>query len=139
GDPAPAAPPGPTWALWKHEVVELFLLGADQRYLEIEVGPRGHHLALQLEGARNIVACCLPLDVHLTESGPPRWRLQTRIPRDLLPPGPHRANATAIHGLGAARRYLAWTPVPGPRPDFHRLSCFQTVDLPGSRVATRPD
>ena len=24
-DPPPAAPPGPTWALWEHEVVELFM------------------------------------------------------------------------------------------------------------------
>jgi hypothetical protein len=29
GDPAPEGRPGPTWALWEHEVVEVFLLGED--------------------------------------------------------------------------------------------------------------
>ena len=45
GDPPPCtpeggpAPVGATWALWDHEVVELFVLGADDHYTELELGP----------------------------------------------------------------------------------------------------
>ena len=35
--PAPASPPGATDQLWDYEVVELFLMGAEERYLEVEV------------------------------------------------------------------------------------------------------
>ena len=52
GDPKPDAPPGRLDGLWNFEVVELFLLGADQRYLELEFGPHGHHLALRFRGPR---------------------------------------------------------------------------------------
>jgi hypothetical protein len=129
GDPPASGPPGPTWGLWDHEVVELFVLGADERYTEIEIAPSGHHLVLQLQGCRNVVARELPLDLR-TESGDGRWTAQARIARALLPPGPHRVNAYGIHGLGEDRRYLACTPVPGPAPDFHRLDRFPSVMLP---------
>ncbi|MCK6504885.1 hypothetical protein L6R53_16055 [Myxococcota bacterium] len=132
GDPPPPAPPGPTWALWEHEVVELFVVGPGQRYLEVELGPHGHHLVLQLHGVRNVVARELPLDLRVTCAAG-RWQARARLPRALLPPGPHLANAYAIHGRGAGRRYLAWTPVPGPAPDFHRLPLFPAVTLPPRR------
>lgn len=128
-DPPPPGPPGPTWALWEHEVVELFILGPKDRYLEVEVGPHGHHLVLQLDGQRRIVAQQLPLDLQISH-GDRRWQARARLPRAWLPEGPHRGNAYAIHGLGPARRYLAWAPVPGPAPDFHRLSCFPPISLP---------
>ena len=41
GDPPPAGPPGPTEGLWEHEVVEAFLLGPGEEYLEVELGPHG--------------------------------------------------------------------------------------------------
>ena len=62
GDPAPIGPAGPTWALWEHEVVELFVLGSNGHYLELELGPHGHHLVLQLSGRRQVAARELPLD-----------------------------------------------------------------------------
>ncbi len=129
GDPPPPGPPGPTWGLWEYEVVELFVLGADDRYTEIEIAPSGHHLVLQLAGCRNVVARELPLELT-TEVGDGRWTAEARISRTLLPPGPHRVNAYGIHGLGAERRYLAWAAVPGAAPDFHRLSRFPSVTLP---------
>ena len=128
GDPEPTGPAGPTWGLWEHEVVELFIVGADERYTEIEVSPSGHHLVLQLEGRRNIVARELPLDLEVTRQQE-RWTGVARLHLDLLPPGPHTLNAYAIHGSGHARTYLAWAPVPGPSPDFHRLECFVPVAL----------
>lgn len=129
GDPAPAGPPGPTWALWEHEVVELFIVGADGTYLEIELGPHGHHLVLQLSGVRQIAARELPLEFRARVHND-AWVGLARVPRALLPPGPHRLNAFAIHGQGEARRYLCRTPLPGPKPDFHQPERFEELELP---------
>lgn len=128
GDAAPEGPPGPRPALWNHEVVELFVVGRHDRYLELEFGPHGHHLALQLDGVRNVVQSAMPLEFTARRDGA-RWFGEARVPAVWLPQGPHTANAYAIHGAGPARRYLAHTPVPGAAPDFHRLAFFQPVDL----------
>jgi hypothetical protein len=130
GDPPPDAPVGPTWALWEHEVVELFIAGPGEddgvHYLELELGPHGHHLALLLAGRRHIVGRELPLSVTTRQVGG-RWIAEATIPQSLLPTGPLRVNATAIHGQGADRRYLSLTPLPGGAPDFHQPQRF--VDL----------
>ncbi len=137
GDPPPSgadgqpAPVGSTPGLWEHEVVELMLLGDEDRYLELEVGPHGHYLALSLHGVRNAVARGMALQVETRPlaadgAGPggPRWSAAVTVPHALLPPGPLRLNAFAIAGVGAARRYLALSPAFGERPDFHVLSAF---------------
>ena len=128
GDPPPEGPPGPCWALWEREVVEVFILGPDERYTEVELSPHGHHLLLRLEGRRQIVARLLPLAFQAHIKGE-RWSGVAELPWTLLPPGPWRGNAYAIHGTGPARRYLAATPAPGPEPDFHRLECFPPLPL----------
>jgi hypothetical protein len=124
GDPAPAPPPGRCDGLWNFEVVELFLLGDDQHYLEIELGPHGHWLGLSLSGPRvrddDSVAIGFEVDRQRD-----RWSGRALIDRDWGPSGLDRANAYAIHGAGATRRYLAMTPVPGDGPDFHRLEHFK--------------
>lgn len=127
-DPAPPGPPGPCWELWEHEVVELLVLGEAERYTEIELGPHGHHLVLRLEGRRNIVERALAIAFRATREGG-RWRGEALIPGEYLPPRPWRGNAYSIHGQGSQRRYLAWTPVPGATPDFHRLESFAPLDL----------
>jgi hypothetical protein len=123
GDPPPTAPPGATDRLWEHEVVELFLVGADERYLEVELGPHGHHLVLRLRGRRRVEEQGLAIEFAARRSGM-RWSGRALVPAAWLPPGLARCNAYAIHGLGAERRHLAAFPVPGPEPDFHRLECF---------------
>ena len=128
GDPPPAGEPGPTWALWEHEVVELFLLGEDERYTEIEVGPYGHYLVLRLEGRRRVVEKLLPLNLVVARVGG-RWTCTARLEAGLLPVGALRGNAYAIHGDREGRRYLAWAPVPGEGPDFHRLEHFRPLTL----------
>lgn len=130
GDPLPLTPPGPVDGLWEFEVVELFVLGADERYLEIELGPGGHHLVLELLGRRSVVRSGMALDYAVERAGA-RWTGCARIPADWLPPGASRGNAYAIHGRGEARRHLAWTAVPGGAPDFHRLEHFGPLTLPG--------
>lgn len=135
-DPPPPGRPGPTDGLWEHEVVELFVVGGarggepEPEYTELELSPHGHYLLLRHRGVRQVVERLLAIDFTARISGG-RWRGAALLPRELLPAAPHRVNAFAIHGSGAERRYLAMTPVPGRRPDFHRLDVFETLELPG--------
>lgn len=133
GDAPPTTAPGSTAGLWNHEVVELFLYGAHEpgarepgahehraRYLELEFGPFGHYLALRFHGVRRRDGEARALDYRATREGD-RWRGRARVDASLLPPGLARCNAHAIHGLGAARRYLSAVPAPGTAtPDFHQ-------------------
>jgi hypothetical protein len=121
-DPAPDGPPGPTPELWNHEAVEVFLLGSNG-YLEAEFNPHGHYLVLFLTAPRRIARSLIPIDFASRIDGD-RWEGTAHLPRALLPRDPDRFNAYHVHGGGAARRYLAAFPVPGKRPDFHRLECF---------------
>ena len=123
GDAPPDAPPGQLWGLWNFEVVEVFLLGDQEQYLEIEVGPHGHHLVLSIEGVREVRARHLPTAVEINRVGD-RWRGRVEMSLELVPRGLRAYNAYAIHGRGEARRYLAAHPVPGQAPDFHQLSSF---------------
>ena len=127
-DPPPVGDPGPTEALWEHEVVEVFVVGPDDRYTEIEVGPWGHHLVLQLAGPRNAVARHLPLACSTRVEGP-RWTAEARLDSGLLPAGPHRVNAVAIRRVGGQRLFSAWSPLPGDRPDFHQIGSFPPLAL----------
>jgi hypothetical protein len=126
GDAPPPVPVGGVWKLWEHEVLELFLLGADgHRYLEIELGPHGHHLVLQLEGVRNIVRAPIPIQYVARRSGG-RWTGEARMSRTLLPAGPFRANAYRHQG----GKFYAAVAV-GPERDFHQLEKFVPFELDG--------
>jgi hypothetical protein len=98
GDASPSSAAGPTPGLWDFEVVELFLLGAGDRYLELEFGPHGHWLALQLEGRRNIVRTENSQRAVQFEAmrSAGRWRGTARIDASLLPDDLARANAYAM-------------------------------------------
>ena len=112
-----------------YEVVELFLLGADARYLELEFGPHGHSLGLVLSGVRHRVAVVDGVAYETTRSAG-RWRGRARLSATWLPPGLRAGNAFAIHGEGPERRHLAASPVPGESPDFHRIDCFPPLTAP---------
>lgn len=124
GDPPPVGPPGSTPELWQHEVVEVFFLGDDTRYLEVELSPHGHHLVLELHGVRCVTREGLPLR-YAASIRAGRWRGRASVPSALVPPGPLRINAFAMHGVAAGRRYLAWRAPGGSQPDFHRLDAFR--------------
>lgn len=126
GDPPPSAPVGATWGLWEHEVVEWFIAGPGEDYLEIELSPHGHHLALRLSGVRQVVERELPLSYTASRGGG-RWSGEARIPVAWLPAGPWRVNAYGIHGLNDARIYLAAYPTSGQAPDFHQLDSFRPL------------
>lgn len=125
-DPPPIAAPGSCEGLWEFEVAELFLVGPGHRYLELELGPHGHHLLLHLEGIRRRVAVVENVDYRATILGD-RWRGSARLPRAILPDPIVAYNTFAIHG--SPRVYLAHHPVGGERPDFHRVDAF--VPWPG--------
>jgi hypothetical protein len=138
GDPAPAGEAGPTDRLWEYEVAELFIADAEDRYLEIELSPHGHHLVLELHGVRRVVRSQLPIayTVHIDEtrqSAHPelqgRYRGRARIPLEYLPAAPTRVNAYLIHGVAANRCYCAHSPPRGEVPDFHRLDSFVSLRL----------
>ena len=120
GDPLPESND-----LWEFEVVELMLVGAGDTYLEVELSPHGHYLVLFLRGERHVVHRGVVLDYRADIEGH-RWRGVAQIPIGWLPLETNRLNAFAMHGTGQKRRYLAWRPTRGPRPDFHRLAEFGT-------------
>jgi hypothetical protein len=128
GDAPPAVPAGSTDRLWEHEVVELFLLREPDHYLELELGPHGHHLALELLGCRQVVRQHLPIAYRVWRHAG-RWGGVAFVDGTLVPRPIRRGNAYAIHGEGKARRFLACYPVPGTRPDFHQLEHFQALAL----------
>ena len=137
-DPAPTGPPGPTPGLWEFEVVEWFLAGSDGRYLEVELGPHGHHLVLRLDGVRVVAESALPMVTTTRRCGRSWWSGTADLPRAWAPPGPHTANAYRIHGQGPARRYDASTPLPGPKPDYHQPARFGAVTLPTEGAPVHP-
>lgn len=116
-------PPPDSDDLWMHEVVELMVVGADETYLEVELSPHGQHLVLFLSGERHVVHRGVALDYRV-DVADGRWRGVASIPVGWLPNRADRLNAFAVHGTGHQRRYLAWRPTHGPRPDFHRLAEF---------------
>ncbi|XP_035681672.1 stress response protein NST1-like [Branchiostoma floridae] len=134
-DPAPAGPAGqPTDQLWDYEVFEIFFLGPEDRYLEVEFGPYGHHLVLRLQGYRNLVEEKLPLQYTARRTGS-RWTGQAFIPWDYIPPNLGWMNAYGIHNTSdSERRYLALYPIPADntaaagQPDFHRLGFFKPLN-----------
>ena len=121
GDPLPEQEPGTVQGLWEYEVVEVFVAQADrpQVYTEIELGPGGHHLALTFTEVRQADRTGVPM-VFESHRAHGRWQGEARILAEDLPPRPWRVNAFAIHGQGAARRYLSWCPLGGDQPDFHQ-------------------
>eukprot|EP00055_Hartaetosiga_balthica_P007842 m.27699 g.27699 ORF g.27699 m.27699 type:complete len:241 (-) comp5970_c0_seq1:157-879(-) len=130
-DKKPDHPPGSMMHLWDYEVVEIFFLGKDNKYLEIELGPHGHYLGLELEGVRNVVKQELPLDVTLDHLDDGMWHSSVVIPRSYLPKDIEKFNAYSIHGEGENRRYNALFPVTTSdsdnQPDFHKLEWFQLL------------
>ena len=139
GDPPPPSAAGSTPRLWEHEVVELFIADEREHYLELEFGPHGHYLALELRGVRSIVQQGMPLvyaaRIELASAPPAvrsgpigRYRGTARVPMSYLPLPPARGNAYSIHGAPDSRCYHAHAAVPGDRPDFHQLECFTPLE-----------
>lgn len=126
GDPLPTGPAGRLWKLWEHEVVELFVLGENHRYIELELGPHGHYLFIGFDGRRSMADDDLPLHRYAAQIDGDRWRGEALFDTALLPAGADRFNLYAI--AGPTRVHRALFAADGDAPDFHRLECFG--DLP---------
>jgi len=107
-------------------VVEVFFLNDENQYVEIELGPRGQHIVLLLNGQRKTVRHSLPINYINVQRTDSDWRGEALIPIEYLPPNVTKMNAYAIHGTGDKRVYEALYPVsPGSEgPDFHNLTAF---------------
>ncbi|XP_074651960.1 UPF0462 protein C4orf33 homolog [Tubulanus polymorphus] len=132
-DPArPDGEPGePFPQLWDYEVVEVFFLGDDEKYLEVELSPHGQHLVLLLNGCRKCFKDQLSLKYTARIDGT-QWSGEAVLPADYFPPNVSKLNAYAIYGSGNNRQYEALYPVPKDlfsQPDFHRLEYFQSIDF----------
>lgn len=118
--------------LWEHEVVEVFLAEEGGRYVEIEVGPFGHWLALAFDGYRQggeVHGVVNSMNVEIRGEG--RWRGELSfepgwwtgvLARSVV------GNAFAIHTVGGRRRHCAaFLPGDGSRPDFHRRDTYRAL------------
>ncbi len=124
--PAPASAPGPTEGLWVHEVVELFLAGSGPAYLEVEVGPHGHHLVIRLTDVRVRGEALLPLDVAVARLPGRAWAGQAHLPRVWVPSGPLRAAAFRV-APGHTPPHLASQKLPGDGANFHQPQHFPPI------------
>jgi hypothetical protein len=138
GDPPPLAPAGSTDGLWNYELVELFLFGDGERYLELELGPHGHHLILLFAGVRQVLQRIEGADYSARlEPDRRRWRGRLQLPVHLVPDDTSRMNAHALHGAGATRRHLSAYPCRGARPDFHQREAALRIPPEGWLGALR--
>ena len=137
-DPPPGASPGLTWRLWEYEVVELFLLGDNDEYLELEFGPHGHYLALMLNGRRNITARPPLHEFLVSQRRLARWQCRAVVPLSYLPTSIKSFNACAVHGVQGNRRYLSLSSTDAKQPDFHDLSQFIRLRSKWHRWVTEP-
>lgn len=149
---SPGKPDGPQGAfdgLWEYEVVEAFFLNDNNQYVEVELGPYGHHIVLLLDGVRNavknfdldktILQTMLPMTYTATITGD-RWEGEANIPRGYFPPGATKFNAYAIHGEKDNRTYEALYPATGTdAPDFHDLKFFKPFDMTQALNGFKPD
>ena len=128
-DPKPNCAKTVCWELWDFEVVELFLVGAQEPvpYTEIEISPWGNHLVLQLLGSRNVIAKELPLQIISLERNEARWTANVVISKALLPKGELKVNAYRLSGVEPNRHYHVMTPMVSLVPDFHHIEQFKVV------------
>jgi hypothetical protein len=122
--------------LWEYDVVECFVVGADGRYLELELGAGGHYLALAFDAPRrrtnDFARESLAVDWQGDAAG---WRARCRVPRAWLPEPIARPNAFAI----AAGELAAHAPTGGASPDFHRPHAYPEVRRAGAALIPNAD
>ncbi len=128
-DTPPDCIAGSTWALWEHEVVELFLVSAQGPYLELEFGPHGHYLALWLTEPRVIAKRHLKIGYE-SRIEHNRWHGVAKVPKCIVPTQITRWNAFSIFGSSSNRQYLSFHPLPGKAPDFHQPEYFAPFPQP---------
>lgn len=113
--------------LWNFDVVELFFVGPGHRYLELELGAGGHFLLLSFESIRH------RSDEHLQfqpllryrKTQEKTWISELTLPWNVVPENLRALNAFMI----ASGQFLALSPLPGDKPDFHQPDFFPHASL----------
>jgi hypothetical protein len=123
----PTAPPDkPFDGLWDYDVVEVFLVGENGHYLEVELGAGGHWLVLGFDSVRHRSNDYADARLeHEYEAGELAWRSSIVIPWDMLPQPVKALNAYAI----CNNQFLAYSPVPGAFADYHQPSAFPEATI----------
>lgn len=113
--------------LWEYDVVEVFLVGADGKYLEVELGAGGHWLVLGFDGIRHRSNDYVDFNPdHRNGSAvEDTWQSNITIPWEMVPTSLVKMNAYAIFG----GQFLAMNPVPGAEPNFHQPDTFPDVEV----------
>jgi len=113
--------------LWKHDVVELFLVGPGHQYLELELGAGGQYLLLGFDSIRHRSHTYeeLELLVRYEKTADKTWASEVVLPWSVVPENMRAMNAFAY----MAGQYLAYEPVPGKEPDFHQPDVYPVVSL----------
>ena len=108
--------------LWNYDVVELFFVGKDGKYLEVELGAGGHYLVLGFKGVRNLENDYkeFATDIRYSQAVPGMWQSGITIPWEMLPKELAGFNAFAI----TDGQFLAMNAVPGNEPDFHQPATY---------------
>lgn len=126
---SPTAPAGSRVdGLWQYNVVELFLVGVNDQYLEIELSESGHWLVLGFESVRkrsHAYEDFIPEFTHSIDANYGTWESSILIPWSIIPENLSRMNAFSI----IEGQYLALNSVPGLEPDFHQPSTYPLVIL----------
>lgn len=137
----PPADPGWVDGLWEFDVIELFVAGGREGpYLELEVGPGGHWLALAFDGPRTGRREIRDLEPELRgQVRPGRWRGRAAVPRPMVErhagPLPWRGLVAAVVGGPESQgpAALCWPALPGDVADFHQPAAWAPL-LPALRA-----
>lgn len=113
--------------LWEYDAVELFFVGDDGKYTEVELGPGGNYLILSFDGVRQRSNDWegREFDHRSSTSTPGTWQSVIQLPWDVLPGRITKMNTF----LSMDGKLLAWNAVPGSEPDFHQPDTFPEVTL----------
>ena len=126
--------------LWDFEVVEVFIKGRMDKYIEIELSPHGDYLILAMDGHKQCFHESLKPKSYCAEISGNRWTGKLVIPFTYLPPPLVCAhcplfcfNAFAMHDEAEKRMHFAHFPASAEggydQPDFHRLHLFEGLPL----------
>jgi hypothetical protein len=126
------------WELWERDVVEVFVNPGPQKvnhYYEFEVAPNNQWIDLEIDLTKKPFGNAawnsqFEHAVHLDEKQHV-WTCEMRIPLSALkaqiqPGKSWRINFYRAEGEGGdlQRALLAWSPIPGDKPNFHVPSRF---------------
>ena len=130
------------------QVSEVFVSGSDG-YIELEVGPGGHVLLLDMHPppappcsvrrgighVRATSAMVFHTDTSIMEPNPEKerkneWVGVIELPLSLLPQPPLSANLVSIFTHGEQRIHVSAVLLPGDTPNFHQPDAFAPISLP---------